>query len=110
MDPNEGLIRNQLTRRSFLGAGAATAVLATRSAVAQQPLPTQQAPRVKGPRVWLDMDQAELDAAYDQSVYAPNLQQIVKRYATNSEACARAWARRGVTLTAPLLSRASTCT
>lgn len=31
------------------------------------------------------MDQAELDAAYDQSVYAPNLQQIVKRYATNSE-------------------------
>lgn len=85
MDPNEGLIRNQLTRRSFLGAGAATAVLATRSAVAQQPLPTQQAPRLKGPRVWLDMDQAELDAAYDQSVYAPNLQQIVKRYATNSE-------------------------
>jgi arylformamidase len=31
------------------------------------------------------MDQEELDAAYDQSVYAPNLQQIVKRYATNSE-------------------------
>ena len=31
------------------------------------------------------MDQAELDAAYDQSVYAPNLQQIIKRYATNSE-------------------------
>jgi arylformamidase len=32
------------------------------------------------------MDQAELDAAYDQSVYAPNLQQVVRRYATNSEA------------------------
>jgi arylformamidase len=31
------------------------------------------------------MDQAELDAAYDQAVYAPNLQQIVKRYATNSD-------------------------
>jgi len=43
-------------------------------------------PGVKGPAVWLDMDQAELDAAYDQSKYAPNLQQIVKRYATNSEA------------------------
>ncbi len=26
----------------------------------------------EGPRVWLDMDQAELDAAYDQSKYAPN--------------------------------------
>ena len=40
----------------------------------------------KGPAVWLDMDQTELDAAYDQSKYAPNLQQVVKRYATNSEA------------------------
>jgi arylformamidase len=58
-------------------------LVSTGSALAQQP--AQPAPRVKGPRVWLDMDQAELDAAYDQSVYAPNLQQIVKRYATNSE-------------------------
>src|SRR4030095_2631871 len=35
-----------------------------------------------------DMDQAELDAAYDQSVYAPNLPQLTqltRRYATNSE-------------------------
>ena len=30
------------------------------------------APRKKGAPVWLDMDQAELDAAYDQSKYAPN--------------------------------------
>jgi arylformamidase len=35
------------------------------------------------------MDQAELDAAYDQSVYAPNLQQVVGRYATNSESVRR---------------------
>jgi len=28
--------------------------------------------RVKGPLVWLDMDQKQLDDAYDQSVYAPN--------------------------------------
>jgi len=53
--------------------------------LAQQP-PAAAAPRVKGPPVWLDMDQAELDAAYDQSRYAPNLPQITKRYATNSEA------------------------
>jgi arylformamidase len=32
------------------------------------------------------MDQAELDAAYDQIKYAPNLPQITKRYATNSDA------------------------
>jgi arylformamidase len=27
---------------------------------------------MKAPKVWLDMDQSALDAAYDQSVYAPN--------------------------------------
>ncbi len=41
--------------------------------------------RQKGPLVWLDLDQQELDDAYDQSKYAANLAQIVKRYATNSE-------------------------
>jgi arylformamidase len=44
----------------------------------------------KGPRVWMDMDQVELDAAYDQSVYAPLIRQILKRYASSSnEARAR---------------------
>jgi len=33
---------------------------------------TLAAPRTKGPIVWLDMDQTELDNAYDQAVYAPN--------------------------------------
>ena len=41
--------------------------------------------RVKGPRVWLDMDQKELDDAYDQQVYAPNREQIQLRMARNSE-------------------------
>ena len=40
---------------------------------------------MKGPRVFLDYDQAALDAAYTQSVYAPNLQQVLRRYAINSE-------------------------
>jgi arylformamidase len=31
------------------------------------------------------MDQAELDASYDQSVYAPNIRQIQSRYASNSD-------------------------
>jgi arylformamidase len=72
---------NELSRRTLL-AGAAT-VAGIGAAVAQQPAP---APRVKGPLVWLDLDQKELDDAYDQSKYAPNLAQIVKRYATNSDA------------------------
>lgn len=42
--------------------------------------------RTKGPRVWLDMDQKELDDAYDQAVYAPNSAQIAKRRSVNSAA------------------------
>jgi len=36
--------------------------------------------------VWLDMDQQALDDAYDQSVYAKNLTQVIGRYAVNSDA------------------------
>lgn len=45
---------------------------------------------MKGPLVWLNMDQTELDAAYNQTLYAPNQQQVLQRYADNSEAaCTR---------------------
>ena len=37
------------------------------------------------PAIWLDMDQAALDAAYDQSFFAPNMQQVISRYAAASE-------------------------
>jgi arylformamidase len=40
----------------------------------------------KGPLVWLDMDQQALDDAYDQTVYAPNRDQVVKRRLANSAA------------------------
>jgi|SRR5579884_1615053 len=42
--------------------------------------------RQKGPLVWLDMDQQELDDAYDQAVYAPNRDQLAKRRLANSAA------------------------
>src|SRR5215510_9783211 len=61
-----------MSRRAILGAAAATAV--STGAAAQQ-----AAPHPKGPLVWLDMDQKELDDAYDQSVYAPNRVQMNKR-------------------------------
>jgi arylformamidase len=41
--------------------------------------------RAKGPSVWLDMDQHELDDAYDQAVYAPNRDQVVARRVAASE-------------------------
>src|SRR6266852_5157616 len=40
----------------------------------------------KGPPVWLDMDQKELDDAYDQLVYAPNRDQLTKRRIANGAA------------------------
>jgi arylformamidase len=45
-----------------------------------------EAPARKGPRVYLDYTQSELDAAYDQAAYAPNAQQLQDRRVANSEA------------------------
>ena len=42
--------------------------------------------RSQGPLVWLNMDQQELDDAYDQIVYAPNRDQVGKRRLANSAA------------------------
>jgi arylformamidase len=67
-----------MSRRTVIGVAAATVAP---TAVVAQPA----GPHVKGPRVWLDMDQKELDDAYDQSVYAPNRDQLNRRRASESE-------------------------
>jgi len=67
-----------LSRRHFIGALAMGA-----PALAQQRIGPP--PHRKGPKVFLDYDQVELDAAYDQSVYAPNQRQIGQRTAANNE-------------------------
>ena len=73
----------EISRRALVAGAAAGAVCtAVGAALAQQPAP---APRAKGPLVWLDMDQKELDDAYDQAVYAPNAAQLHKRREANSE-------------------------
>src|SRR5262245_38163637 len=70
-----------ITRRSLLG--TATAMAAT-PAWAEE-CRVGPPPHEKGPRVWMDMDQVELDASYDQAVYAPMIAQFSKRYASISE-------------------------
>lgn len=76
---------NKMTRGMVLKtAGAVGAMMAADTFSNQQAL--GQTPRVKGPPVWLDMDQKELDDAYDQSVYAPNQEQVAKRRRLASEA------------------------
>ncbi len=74
-----------ITRRSVL-AGLASAPLAAPAAAQTPEAPrTAQAPTARGPRVFLDYDQAELDRAYDQRHWAPNMQHVLQRYALASE-------------------------
>ncbi len=72
---------SKFSRRLMLGAAAA---VATSPALAEE---CHIGPPVhpQGPSVWRDMDQIELDAAYDQSVYAPLAGQILARAASDSE-------------------------
>ena len=80
----------KLPRRQFLSlaAGVTASTVMTASGLAlAQPTP---AARAKGPPVWLDMDQKELDDAYNQFVYAPNARQVIARCHRNSEPGARA--------------------
>src|ERR1700685_3908089 len=76
------LSASRLSRRAMLGA---TAVLAAGPALAEE-CRLGPAPHEKGARVFLDMDQQELDASYTQLAYEPLLPQITKRLASNSEA------------------------
>lgn len=59
-----------MTRRTLLAAVGAVPALAQHA---------------KGPKVFLDYDQAELDAAYTQAAYAPNSVQVQERYRVNSD-------------------------
>ena len=76
---------DKLSRRALIaGAAVGTLALAAESASAQR-CPAEPPPRAKGPFVWLDMDQQELDESYDQSVYAFNQQHIADRRSERNE-------------------------
>ena len=77
--PSDG----RLSRRTLLAGTAAGALGATTGTASAQRCPAP--PHVKGPVVWLDLDQQELDDAYDQSVYAFNQGNIAERTRANSE-------------------------
>jgi arylformamidase len=69
-----------LSRRTMLSAAAAAAA----SPAFAAECPIGPPPHQKGPQVWMEMDQVELDAAYDQAFYAPLASQISRRRAANS--------------------------
>jgi arylformamidase len=77
-----GSDNKNITRRAALGVAAAamaTPALADECHVGPPP-------HTKGPLVFMDMDQVELDAAYDQASYAPLRLDILARMASASEA------------------------
>src|SRR5215510_2004708 len=82
----------KIQRRGFVsglfGGMAAAALANVARAQTPDPIPCRlgPSPHQKGPLVWLDMDQIELDAAYDQRFYAPMGDQIQKRVASISNA------------------------
>ena len=85
MNQNNSVVVGRLTRRTVLKAACTIgATMIAGPALGQQTI--QQTPHVKGTRVWLDMDQKEIDDAYDQSVWAPNQPHISKRRGIWSEA------------------------
>ncbi|HEY7297508.1 MAG TPA: alpha/beta hydrolase [Xanthobacteraceae bacterium] len=78
------------TERSYANPINRRAMLAGAAAIAASPAMADEcrigpAPHQKGPLVWMDLDQVELDAAYDQSFYAPLQRQITNRLAANSD-------------------------
>jgi len=84
MQPQDQGPDGHFTRRTMLaGAAAGDVALSANPAAAQRcPAPAH----AQGPRVWLDLDQPELDDAYDQSVYAFNADNIRERRAANTQA------------------------
>jgi arylformamidase len=66
-----------MTRRALLAGSAAIA------ARAQQKIGPP--PHAKGPKVFLDYDQVELDAMYNQAAYALNAAEVQQRYTSNSD-------------------------
>jgi arylformamidase len=74
-------VSRSISRRSLIGAAAA---MAAAPAVAEE---CHIGPPVhpQGPSVWMNLDQVELDAAYDQSFYAPLAKQMLARAASDSE-------------------------
>src|SRR5215469_2821561 len=72
----------KISRRAVLSAAASIVAMPV---VAQECL-VGPPPHHKGPLVFMDYDQLELDASYDQVYYEPLISQVSKRLTSNSEA------------------------
>jgi hypothetical protein len=66
MESNIAALGHRFSRRTMFGAAAAIVATPALAAECHIGPPLHQ----KGPKVFLDLDQVELDAAYDQAFYA----------------------------------------
>ena len=73
-------IQQGLSRRDVLKASAAIGMT-----IPTTRLLAQQEAQPMGPAVWLDMDQTQLDDAYNQRIYAPNIDQLREQSAFNNQ-------------------------
>ena len=71
----------QISRRTMLGTAAAIAATPAFAEGCQVGPP----PHHKGPLVFMDYDQLELDASYDQVYYEPLVADVSKRLTSNSD-------------------------
>ena len=78
-------MESKLTRRTFVKRTAAIAI-ASAGGGATIGTPSSPVQGVNGPLVYLDYDQTELDAAYSQLVWAPNMDRVLSRRRPLAEA------------------------
>ncbi|HEX3537424.1 MAG TPA: alpha/beta hydrolase [Stellaceae bacterium] len=80
MPDEDSGITSRMTGRTIIGRSRATVLAAPSPAWRIGPPPHE-----KGPLVFMNYDQVELDAAYDQASYQPTIQQNTRRLASLSE-------------------------
>ncbi len=75
----------RLSRRALIAGAAAGTIVLTGEPASAQRCPAAAPPRTKGPLVWMDMDQQDIDEAYDNNVYAFNSKNLGERRVYNNQ-------------------------
>ncbi|MBX9776962.1 MAG: alpha/beta hydrolase [Xanthobacteraceae bacterium] len=75
---------NKISRRTAIAGAAAGGVLLATSTASAQRCPATPPARSKGPAIWLDYDQHDMDEMYDQSVFAFNQKHLLARSDANN--------------------------
>jgi arylformamidase len=75
---------NKISRRTLVAGAAAGGLALVSDPVSAQRCPATPPTRSKGPAIWLDYDQHDMDEMYDQSVFAFNQKAVLARSDANN--------------------------